>query len=54
MITILMRLYLIFKKTNWINTLFLIFEDSKVKNITANAYIRDPKEYNSDMEVNHA
>jgi len=29
-------------------------EDGKVKNITANAYIRDPKEYSSDMEVNYA
>lgn len=29
-------------------------EGGKVKNITANAYIRDPKEYSSDMEVNYA
>ena len=29
-------------------------EGAKVKNITANAYIRDPKEYSSDMEVNYA
>ena len=29
-------------------------EGCKVKNITANAYIRDPKEYSSDMEVNYA
>ena len=29
-------------------------EGGKVKIITANAYIRDPKEYSSDMEVNYA
>ena len=29
-------------------------EIDKVKNIKASAYIRDSKEYSSDMEVNYA
>ena len=32
----------------------LDFESSKAKNIKASAYIRDPEEYSSDMEVNYA
>lgn len=32
----------------------LDLERSKAKNIKASAYIRDPREYSSDMEVNYA
>ena len=32
----------------------LDFENSKAKNIKASAYVRDPREYSSDMEVNYA